>query len=104
MCAGLDPRTRLDVEMIVSELATNAVMHARTAFHLEIDSDEYSVRVEVVDGSNEVPLPRVSTDPIGGHGLQLVDRLASDWGSVMAPLGGKHVWVRLDLPPGGDRL
>ena len=100
-CADLDASTSADVELIVSELATNAVMHAHTPFHLEIDRDEFSVRIEVVDGNDDVPVPGESTDPTGGRGLEVVDRLATEWGAVLVPRGGKHVWARLDLGPGG---
>jgi anti-sigma regulatory factor (Ser/Thr protein kinase) len=85
------------VELLVSELATNAVRHARTSFEVAIWVGS-KTRVEVSDGS-PVP-PRRSVGPgsgdEGGRGLILVDRLALAWGFHLTG-HGKTVWFEASL-------
>lgn len=82
--------------LLTSELATNAVLHARTPFRLSVLFDE-AVTIEVTDGSNELPrVEEADIDGDRGRGLLLVSRLASDWGSRVEP-DGKTVWFSLDL-------
>lgn len=66
-------------ELLVSELATNAVIHAGSRFSVRIYSSEaVPLRVEVEDHSLEVPLPRPGLDELaeGGRGLTLVEILS----------------------------
>lgn len=85
--------------LLVSELATNAVLHARTPFRLSVMLDEV-LTIEVTDGSDELPrVEEADLDGDRGRGLFLVSRLASAWGSRIEP-EGKTVWFSLDL--GGD--
>lgn len=101
-CADCDDRTRFELELIVSELATNAVRHAGTPFRVRVERDGESVRVAVDDRSDDRP-ERVEPDGYrGGRGLRIVDTLASEWGTEPADGGGKRVWARVDLP--GQRL
>lgn len=81
--------------LLASELATNAVMHANSAFTLSADVGADRLRVEVEDGSSRMPtLRRIPLQAIGGRGLHLVDVLSSRWGAE--PLGGgKRVWFEL---------
>jgi anti-sigma regulatory factor (Ser/Thr protein kinase) len=77
--------------LVVSELATNSVRHAGTAYEVAVVLDDV-LRIEVSDGS--LDRPRVldaAPDAGGGRGVQLVDQLASQWGVEEAP-GGKCVW------------
>ncbi|NUS09896.1 MAG: ATP-binding protein [Streptomyces sp.] len=86
-------------ELIVSELVTNAVVHARkprghlirTRFEL-IGS---GVRIEVHDASEEKPDAQVaSSDGESGRGLALVDALTSGRWGVGDRVGiGKMVWA-----------
>jgi hypothetical protein len=85
-----------DVALVVTELAANAVLHARSAFTVVIAYEEGAVRVSVSDAT---PLPAVGAaqalPPVPLHGLGAVAALASQWG--VEPLGamGKTVWVEL---------
>lgn len=78
--------------LLVSELVTNAVLHAGSGVHLRLLSSGETVRVEVGDQSEVLPAPRTySADATTGRGLALVDMLATAWGAELrAP--GKVVW------------
>ncbi len=84
--------------LLVSELVTNAVRHARTELsdmwlRLEIDGDW--LRIEVEDGDPRHPQPRTLTGPEeSGLGFVLVDALADKWG-VYETSTGKAVWAEL---------
>ena len=87
-----------EVALLTTELATNAVVHAGTAMHIEVVGDAASITVRVTDGSRAVLGPSLPPPMLaeGGRGLHLVDSLASEWG-VAYGRGGKSVWFRLDL-------
>jgi hypothetical protein len=84
------------VVLLTSELATNAVLHARTGFAVVICRTDTEVRVDVLDGSSVTPRARVaSTMAATGRGVQMVATLATDWGPTAPPeLQGfaKGVW------------
>ena len=69
------------VELMVSELATNSVKHAKTSFEVVIERSGTAVRVEVSDRGDGEPTPRNPTpsEPTG-RGLRIVDLLADKWG------------------------
>lgn len=86
-----------DVLLAVSELATNAIMHAGTAFEVRIGYERGCVRVEVHDGSAELPHPRAAgPDDLGGRGLMIVDRIADRWG-VLPDADGKTIWFEREF-------
>ena len=108
---SLPQRQLADVELLVSELATNSVRHAGCD-----DSDELSmeaaveadrVRVRMFDpGSGfepHTPEPP-ATGAAGGYGLVLLERLSDRWGVQRE--NGFSVWfevVREQLPFGDER-
>lgn len=86
-----------DVELLATEVATNALRHAGTEFDVTIAYLGPSLRVEVRDASNELPRRREpDPDDGGGRGIWLVDLLASDWG-VEAGDSGKRVWFEVPV-------
>jgi anti-sigma regulatory factor (Ser/Thr protein kinase) len=87
------------VTLLVSELATNAVLHARTAYSVVMSRSDTSVRVEVLDGSGVAPRQRQnSTTAATGRGVALVDRLSSAWGTHNDQQGfSKGVWFTVPL-------
>jgi anti-sigma regulatory factor (Ser/Thr protein kinase) len=99
---GLSKHTLDALELIVSELATNCVVHAGSAFRLRVDTQPSlrQVRVEVTDtGSGEAHMRSPSTTEAHGRGLRIVDTLADEWGVVRSATGvGKTVWFAFDLP------
>lgn len=84
-------------QLLVSELATNAVVHARTDFSVSVHLAAGHLYVELRDGDRtrpEVVEPRDMAE-FGVAGLQVVTRLAGDWGSRVED-HGKVVWFSLD--------
>ncbi len=86
-----------DAEALVSELATNVVLHARTSFTVEVSRAGQTVRVCVLDSSPVQPRVRhYGTEATTGRGMRLVASLSAAWG--VEPAGtGKTVWFELDL-------
>ena len=85
--------------MCLSEVVTNAVLHAGPPIQVSGDLVDTKVRVEVSDGSKAAPLQRkpVHTSPTG-RGLNLLDMLASAWG-VEVTGSGKTVWFEISGVP-----
>ncbi len=91
---------------MVSELATNAVVHAATTFRLSIERTDKLVRVEVLDGGGgHTHLRSPSNGDLHGRGLQLVDALSDQWGTTECGEQGKTVWFvrRLATDGSGNR-
>jgi serine phosphatase RsbU (regulator of sigma subunit)/anti-sigma regulatory factor (Ser/Thr protein kinase) len=86
-------------ELCVSELATNATIHAGAATELtaELDRDALTVLVRDSGSRGHVKLPPSETDPmeIAGRGLALVDALASSW-AAEHQADGTTVWFEIE--------
>ncbi|MFE4358753.1 ATP-binding protein [Kitasatospora sp. NPDC056800] len=98
-----------DAAVVLDELVSNAVKHARVSkgrriyvrFEMVVDH----LRLEVHDASNEKPVIRRSTglDAESGRGLCLVEALSVEWGFVPRPEGfGKIVWALVGLGGGAS--
>ncbi|WP_414720527.1 ATP-binding protein [Streptomyces sp.] len=74
------PETVDAVLLTVSELVTNAHVHAHSTAHLVLTWDTRCLHVGVHDSSTDLPTPRpASTERTGGRGMLLVDALADEW-------------------------
>ncbi len=95
---GLPAAWRDDVSVVVSELVTNAVIHAPSAARVRASLDAHVLRLEVHDASAAPPAPRQpgGTGP-GGYGLRIVAGLSADWGWFATP-SGKYVWTEHARP------
>ena len=82
--------------LIATELATNAVLHARTDFTVTVSSTaDGTIRIAVRDASPVRPRPRQAGPfDTSGRGLALVEAMATGWGADLM-LGGKEVWAVL---------
>lgn len=90
-----------DVLLVVSELVTNACLHAEGPDELVISCDNKVLRIEVTDRGAGQPAPRTPhrAGRPGGHGMFIVQRLCLDWGVVRMPgLTGKTVWAEVGAP------
>jgi hypothetical protein len=90
-----------DVLLVVSELVTNACLHAEGPDELWIACDNKVIRIEVSDRGPGQPAPRTPhrAGRPGGHGMFIVQRLCLDWGVVRTPGAvGKTVWAELAAP------
>lgn len=97
---GWDLEPLIDtVELLVSELVTNALRYGEGEIRLRLLRDRTLV-CEVWDAGLVQPRRRRARDTDeGGRGLQLVGLLSSSWGSRRTPRG-KTVWFELALPDG----
>jgi hypothetical protein len=87
------------VELLVSELVTNAIRYAQTPSDLTLRRGRHALYVEIADRDSRVPrLLHPTADDEGGRGLQLVAQLATQWGARPTRTG-KTVWFELDLEP-----
>lgn len=83
-------------ELAVSELVTNAVVHAGGEVRLRVRCDPQAVRVEVDDTSSHRPVPRHWTTTSGtGRGLHLLTDCVDVWDVDMRPGAGKTVWFEI---------
>jgi anti-sigma regulatory factor (Ser/Thr protein kinase) len=86
-----------DAQLVVSELATNAVIHAGSPFSVSVGRNGSTMRVSVRDCSGTQPVLRApEPESLSGRGLRLVGALARDWG-VEPGADGKTVWAELAL-------
>jgi len=85
-------------ELLVSELATNAILHAATRFRVTLRRLGRSVRVEVVDTGAGVARPNRYSNTAGtGRGLAMVEKMSLAWGADESP-DGKCVWFEVPAP------
>jgi len=86
-------------ELVVSELVSNAVLHAGDASReiaLRMSVENGYLHVEVEDDDPRLPAPKVvPDDAIHGRGLQIIDRMAERWGWTKLNGDGKQVWCDL---------
>jgi len=82
--------------LLVSELVTNAVFHARSPVEVRAVMASGRIRIEVRDHDPAPPAQREAQPwEATGRGLLLVDELSSRWGSDPTPPEGKVVWFEL---------
>ena len=92
--AGADAEA---AELLASELATNAVIHANSGFEVRVADDGRTFRVEIVNDAPEMIVAMREPSDGHGRGLHIVNAVAHRWGThVMG--GEKVVWFELRLP------
>jgi len=96
-----------DIRLVASELATNAMVHARTPFVVTLSEMNGVVLLAIRDGSTSVPVPTTpQVMDMGGRGLVLVELLSHEWGASTDGSGTKSVWASFATRtrPGPARL
>ncbi len=90
------------LELAVSELVSNALVHGAGSIQVGLLSDGDQIRLEVTDEGRTPEPPRpaegTDTDGAGGWGLRIVDELADRWGSV-SDAERTRVWVIMEASP-----
>ena len=85
------------MELILSELITNAIRYGAGPIHVRLIRDRTLI-CEVADGSSTSPhLRYAATTDEGGRGLFLVSQMAERWGTRYTP-HGKVIWAEQSLP------
>ena len=85
------------MELILSELITNAIRYGTAPIHVRLIRDRTLI-CEVADGSSTSPhLRYAATTDEGGRGLFLVSQMAERWGTRYTPQG-KVIWAEQALP------
>jgi anti-sigma regulatory factor (Ser/Thr protein kinase) len=96
--AGVPGDIRRTASLLVSELVTNAIVHARTTATVNVRRAAGALRIAVCDDSAAPPTldlhPELAAE--GGRGLLIVSMLATRWGVERGSAGGKAVWFELD--------
>jgi anti-sigma regulatory factor (Ser/Thr protein kinase) len=101
VCANLTSHDLLylvdDIRLVVSELVTNALVHAQPPVIVSVQEQRFNVLVTVSDKSPVPPvaLPHEVTD-VSGRGLSMVEQVSREWGTNPRLDGGKSVWARFD--------
>ena len=86
------------VQLLVTELVTNSVVHGRSDVDVAVLLGARNIRVEVADNNPVLPEPRdVDETSTSGRGLALVRDLSERWG-VEARADGKVVWFEVLRP------
>lgn len=91
-----------EASQLVSELATNAVIHAGTPFDVDLDFDGSELSIRVTDSSPKSPMTKShSEQATTGRGLRLVGTMATEWGVELRP-DGKTVWCKVRSDPAAN--
>ena len=86
----------MTLALLVSELASNAVLHAHTAFTVTVARHEHIVQVSVTDANPQPPvIKHYDQTSITGRGLRILATAASRWGWELHE-HGKTVWFEID--------
>ena len=93
---GADEEAQATAALLVSEVVTNVVLHARTSALVDVTDRGDCICVSVIDGSPSRPqLRRHQPDEISGRGMRLVEDMAASAGvdgDATVAAGGKRVW------------
>jgi hypothetical protein len=93
---GLDEDTVFSAELCLSELVTNALIHTRGGAEVRLVLDRGVLTTTVRDGGvGGLAMPADDPLRVHGHGLQLVDAIATRWGSRLDKVG-TTVWFDLE--------
>ena len=84
------------VELLTSEVVTNAIIHGRSGPLLAVDVTECAIRVAVGDMSPQLPVRGLGrVDDVSGRGVMIVEELATAWGVERERNGSKRVWFEV---------
>jgi hypothetical protein len=93
-----------DAHLVVSELVTNAMIHAGTDIDLTLSEHRRSVRIAVRDHNHDLPVEQHGRSDEHGRGLAIVAELSTAWGVLPHADGGKVVWAVFDAAARPERV
>ncbi len=93
---GVAERRIEAADLVVSELATNAVLHVVSPFSVTARIDGWSLRLEVRDGGRASSLTAERLVAHPRNGLGIVEAICARWGYT-AVVAGKVVWAEIAL-------
>jgi len=95
---GLPEPLAADLELVLTELVTNAVRHGEPPIDVELNLADSVIRGQVLDGSATPPAANPEPDHRGGFGLNIVAQCTSRWGSDALASGvhRKQVWFEIE--------
>lgn len=96
----VDDDTSQTAALCLSELVTNALIHAHSGCCVQIELHEQVLRIEVHDSGPGLELQDAlgaDRHEVHGRGLRLLDAMTSRWGQIDGP-DRAVVWFALDLP------
>ena len=104
---GVDDDPIDSAELCASELVNNVIMHARSAFQLNVHLEQGVLTVTVRDigrgapeaGDSHAPVQDDDSMRVFGRGLTLIDAIADRWGSDR-DVSGTIAWFVLELENG----
>jgi DNA-binding NarL/FixJ family response regulator len=86
-----------EASLIVTELATNAVLHAQSPYEVRLRRSGGVVRIEVADRDAGTPEPQpFSATAESGRGIVLISAISASWGIDTEPGEGKVTWAELN--------
>lgn len=89
-----------DIALCVSELVTNAVVHAGSEPQLLVHVRPGVIHVEISDESEALPVVRgAGPEDTSGRGVSILGMLSDRWGALRRSGGGKTVWFEFDRSP-----
>ena len=89
-----------DIALCVSELVTNAVVHADSEPKLLVHVRPGVIHVEISDDSEALPVVRgAGPEDTSGRGVSILGMLSDRWGALRRSGGGKTVWFEIDRSP-----
>src|SRR5262245_9075643 len=101
---GAEPEVLEAAVLMVSELATNAVVHTSSPFDIGIDQFDHEVRISVTDHGDGTPRLRTAgPNDTNGRGLGIVAAFAVEWGVDHAP-HSKTVWFTVPMVRSGETV
>jgi anti-sigma regulatory factor (Ser/Thr protein kinase) len=80
--------------LMVSELATNSIIHATGPITMRAHLNDHTLRVNIDDTHQQLPQAR-EPDSNGGRGLHMIATLATQWGTAPIHGAGKTTWFTI---------
>jgi anti-sigma regulatory factor (Ser/Thr protein kinase) len=93
-----------ELDLVVSELAGNALRHAGSIGFVQLERHRSTLRVSIADPDERSPLVRAPTTTLeSGRGMLLIEAVSRGWGVEPDLIqGGKRVWADLSTDDSAD--